>query len=169
QVLQGAGWTETEYFEARGSEARREQILRAVLADTALPAVATDLINDYAASTRTIDYITLSDANLEPPAAPTEAARAADMAEHQGECRTVETRTVTLLDLSVASLAATLTVDDAQIAAEYERFRATLTTPERRTIAQLPLNTPELEAQFEAGLAAGTDFGTLIAEEIGRA
>lgn len=164
QVLQGAGWTETEYFEARGSEARREQILRAVLADTALPAVATDLINDYAASTRTIDYITLSDANVEPPAAPTEAELAAYLAEHQGEYRTVETRTVTLLDLSVASLAATLTVDDAQIAAEYERIRATLTTPERRTIEQLPLNTPELEAQFEAGLAAGTDFGTQIAE-----
>ena len=161
QVLQSAGWTEAEYFEARGSEAKRDQIIRSMFASTALPAVATDLINDYASATRTIDYITLTEASVETPAPATEEELSAYLSERQAEYRTVETRQVKLLDLSIASLAATKTVDEAAIAAEYERIRDTLTTPERRTIEQVSLSTPELVTQFEAGLAAGTDFGTL--------
>ena len=34
--------------------------------------MAQGLINDYAGTQRTIDYITLTDANIETPAAPTE-------------------------------------------------------------------------------------------------
>jgi peptidyl-prolyl cis-trans isomerase D len=164
QVLQSAGWTEAEYFDARSDEARRDQLVDTLLARTGMPSVATALINDYAAATRTIDYIVLSETSIETPAAPTEEELAAYLSEHQAEFRTVETRTVTLLDLSLASLAATKTIAEDAIVAEYEETRASLTTPERRTIEQVSLSTPELEAQFEAGLAAGTDFGTLIAE-----
>lgn len=164
QVLQSAGWTEAEYFAARADEARRDQLTRTLFARTGMPAVATDLINDYASATRTIDYITLSETSIEPPAPPTEEELAAYLSEHQAEFRTVETRTVTLLDLSLASLAATRTVSEEEIAAEFEARRASMSTPERRTIEQVVLGTPELVSQFEAGLAAGTDFGTLIAQ-----
>lgn len=164
QVLQRSGWTEAEYFAARSDEARREQIVSTLISDGALPAVARDLINDYATATRTIDYITLTSANVEAPAAPTEEELAAYLAEHQAEYRTVETRNVKLLDLSLAALAATKTFDDATIAAEYEAVKGNLTTAETRTIQQVALSTPELVAQFEAGLAAGTDFGTLVSE-----
>jgi len=85
QTLQRAGWTEAEYFEARASEARRGQLIDTLFAGVALPAVAGDLINDYAAATRTIDYITLTDANVETPAEPTEEDLAAYLAEHQAE------------------------------------------------------------------------------------
>ena len=164
QVLQSAGWTEAEYFDARSDEARREQLAASLFANAGMPAVATDLITDYASATRTIDYLTLSETSIETPAAPTEEELAAYLAEHQAEFRTVETRTVKLLDLSMASLAATKTIPEDAVVAEYEETRASLTTPERRTIEQVSLSTPELQAQFEAGLAAGTDFGTLIAE-----
>lgn len=164
QVLQRAGWTEAEYFEARADEARRNQLTSTLIADTEMPDVAAGLINDYATATRTIDYITLGETSVEAPAAPTEEELAAYLGEHQSEFRTVETRQVKLLDLSLPSLAATKTVSEDAIAAEYEKTKASLTTPERRTIEQVSLATPELQAQFEAGLAAGTDFGTLIAD-----
>lgn len=164
QVLQRAGWTEAEYFEARADEARRNQLTSALLADAAMPDVAAGLINGYATATRTIDYITLGETSVEAPAAPTEEELAAYLGEHQSEFRTVETRKVKLLDLSLPSLAATKTVSEDAIAAEYEKTRASLTTPERRTIEQVSLGTPELQARFEQGLAAGTDFGTLVAE-----
>ena len=164
QVLQSAGWTEAEYFDARSDEARREQLAASLFANAGMPAVATDLITDYASATRTIDYLTLSETSIETPAPPTEEELAAYLGEHQAEFRTVETRTVKLLDLSMASLAATKTIPEDAVVAEYEETRASLTTPERRTIEQVSLSTPELQAQFEAGLAAGTDFGTLIAE-----
>jgi len=164
QVLQASGWTEAEYFEARGDEAKRQQILAALFADTGLPEVAAELINSYAASTRTIDYVTLTEASVEPPAEPTEEELAAYLAEHQSEFRTVETRRVQMLDLSIPALAATKTVDEAAIAAEYERTRDSLTTPERRTIEQVALTTPQQQTWFENGLRDGKDFGTLVEE-----
>ena len=164
QVLQSAGWTEAEYFDARSDEARREQINAAIFANAGMSDVAAGLIADYASATRTIDYMTLSETSIETPPAPTEDELSAYLAEHQAEFRTVETRTVKLLDLSMASLAATKTIAEDAVVAEYEETRASLTTRELRTIEQVSLATPELEAQFEAGLAAGTDFGTLIAE-----
>ncbi|WP_375597424.1 SurA N-terminal domain-containing protein [Devosia sp. Naph2] len=164
QVLQSAGWTEAEYFEARSAEAQRDQITAALFADADMPEVAAGLINDYAMATRTIDYITLSETSIETPPAPTEDELAAYLAEHQSDFRTVETRKVKLLDLSLASLAETKDISEAAIEAEYEATKASLTTPERRSIEQVSLTTPELQAQFEAGLAAGTDFGTLVEE-----
>ena len=163
QVLQASGWTESEYFETRGYEAKREQLISTLFADKTLPDVAQGLINDYAGTQRTIDYITLTDANIETPAAPTEEELTAYLAEHQAEYRTVETRKVQLLDLSIASLAATKVIDDAAVTAEYERIKDTLTTPEKRTIEQVVL-TPEQQTAFEAGIAAGTDFATLLGE-----
>ncbi|MFD1251603.1 Peptidyl-prolyl cis-trans isomerase D [Devosia equisanguinis] len=163
QVLQMSGWTEAEYFKARGDEAKREQITKSLFAENALPKVGLDLVNNYAATKRTIDYITLTDTNIETPAAPTEDELAAYLTQHQSEFRTVESRRVQMLDLSVASLAATKTIDDAAIAAEYERAKATLTTPERRTIEQVALTTEQV-AQFEAAAAEGKDFATAVAE-----
>jgi hypothetical protein len=164
QVLQSAGWTEAEYFAARSDEARREQLVSTLFAGAGMPQVALDLISDYAQATRTIDYIVLSETSIEAPAAPTEDELAAYLAEHQAEFRTVETRSVKLIDLSPASLAATKTISEDAIAAEFEASKASLTTPERRTIEQVVLSTPELEAQFEAGKAAGTDFNTLVTD-----
>lgn len=163
QVLKASGWTEAEYFETRGNEAKREQLTAALFSKKTLPDVAQGLINDYAGTKRTIDYITLTDANIDTPAEPTEEELAAYLAEHQAEYRTVETRTVQMIDLSIASLAAAKTIDDAAIAAEYERIKATLTRPEKRTIEQVVLNA-EQQAAFEAGLAAGKDFATLATE-----
>lgn len=161
QVLQRSGWTEAEYFEARGSEAKRDQIIQSLFGASGLPEAGIELINNYASATRTIDYISLSTTNVEPPAAPTDEELAAYLTEHQSEYRTVETRSVKLIDLSIASLAATKTVDDAAIEAEYDKTKSSLTTPERRTIEQVSLATPELQTQFEAGLAAGTSFADL--------
>ncbi|MBN9333652.1 SurA N-terminal domain-containing protein [Devosia sp.] len=163
QVLQASGWTEAEYFETRGNEAKREQLVGALFSDKALPGVAQNLINDYAGTKRTIDYITLTDANIDTPAEPTEEELTAYVTEHQAEYRTVETRKVQMIDLSLASLAATKTIDDAAIAAEYERIKDTLTRPEKRTIEQVVLNADQ-QAAFEAGLAEGKDYATLVSE-----
>ncbi len=164
QTLQRSGWTEAEYFEARGSEAKRQQLIDTLMAGVTLPKVSGELINSYASATRTIDYVTLSETNIEAQTEPTEAELTAYLAEHQSEYRTVETRKVKLLDLSLASVAATMTFDETEITAEYERIKDTLTTPERRTIEQVALTTPERQALFEAALASGSDFATVVAE-----
>jgi len=166
QVLQRSGWTEAEYFAARGDEARREQIQETLFAGAGLPAVGGDLLNNYVGTRRTIDYITLGPLNVDTPADPTEEEMAAYLTEHQAEYRTVETRRVQMIDLSLSTLAATLVdgIDDTAIAAEYERSKASLSTPERRTIEQVVLSTPELEKLFSDGLANGASFGDLLTQ-----
>ena len=163
QVLQMSGLTESEYFESQGDAAQRQQLILSLFGDTQLPAVASQLVNRYAADQRTIEYFTLGETNIETPAEPTEEELAAYLAEHQAEFRTVETRKVQLLRLTAADLAATKTISDEAIAAEYERTKANLVEAESRTIQQVVLN-DEQAAAFEAGLAAGTPFETLVAE-----
>jgi peptidyl-prolyl cis-trans isomerase D len=163
QVLQMSGLTEAEYFEDQGDAARRQQLILSLFGDTELPATASSLVNRYVADQRTIDYFVLGDTNIETPAAPTEAELAAYLTEHQSEFRTVETRTVQMLRLSPADLAAAKTIADDAIGAEYERTKANLIKPERRTIQQVVLNDEQVAA-FEAGLAAGTPFETLVSE-----
>jgi peptidyl-prolyl cis-trans isomerase D len=165
QVLQMSGLTEAEYFEDQSDAARRQQLILSLFGDTKLPETAASLINRYVADQRTIEYFTLGETNIETPAAPTEEELAAYLAEHQAEFRTVETRNVQMLRLSVADLAASRAgaITEDAISAEYERTKATLTKPERRTIQQVVLNDEQVAA-FEAGLAAGTPFETLVAD-----
>ncbi len=165
QVLQMSGLTEAEYFEDQGDAARRQQLILSLFGDTKLPETAASLINRYVADQRTIEYFTLGETNIETPAAPTEAELAAYLTEHQAEFRTVETRKVQMLRLSVADLAATKVgeITEDAIAAEYERTKASLTKAERRTIQQVVLNAEQVTA-FEAGLAAGTPFATLVTD-----
>lgn len=161
QVLQMSGLTEAEYFSDQSDAARRQQLVLSLFGDTTLPTTASSLVNRYAADQRTIDYFTLTENNIEAPAAPTDAELASYLTEHQAEFRTVETRTVQMLRLSPADLAATKTIADDAIAAEYEKSKASLNKPERRTIQQVVL-TPEQVTAFEAGLTAGTPFETLV-------
>jgi len=163
QVLQMSGLTEAEYFEDQGDAARRQQLILSLFGDTQLPETASNLINRYVADQRTIEYFALSETNIDTVAAPTEAELAAYLDEHQAEFRTVETRNVQMLRLSTADLAATRTISDDAIAAEYERTKATLSRPERRAIEQVVLNDAQVAA-FQAGLAAGTPFETLVSD-----
>ncbi len=163
QVLQMSGLTEAEYFEDKSDEARRQQLILSLFGDTQLPATASNLINRYVADQRTIEYFALSETNIDTVAEPTEGELAAYLSEHQAEFRTVETRNVQMLRLSTADLAATKTISDDAIAAEYERTKTTLSKAERRTIQQVVLNADQVTA-FEAGLAAGTPFETLVSD-----
>jgi peptidyl-prolyl cis-trans isomerase D len=164
QVLQMSGVTEREYFENQADAARRQQLSLTLFNQAALPEAASRLVNRYAGDQRTIDYFTLSELSIPTPPAPTEEELAAYLAERQAEFRTVETRSTQVLVLSPATLAAGRTISDEAIAAEYERTRANLSVPERRTIQQVVLSAPEQVAAFEAGLAAGTPFETLVAD-----
>jgi peptidyl-prolyl cis-trans isomerase D len=163
QVLQMSGLTEAEYFENQTDAARRQQLILSLFGDTKLPQTASNLVNRYVADQRTIDYFALSQTNIDTVPEATEEELGAYLSEHQAEFRTVETRNVQMLRLSTADLAATKTISDDAIAAEYERTKANLSKAERRTIQQVVLNADQVAA-FEAGLAAGTPFETLVSD-----
>ncbi|ODT78446.1 MAG: hypothetical protein ABS76_23960 [Pelagibacterium sp. SCN 64-44] len=163
QIMQMSGMTEAEYFQGQSDAAKRQQLVLSLFGDTKLPTAAVELLNGYVGDKRSIEYFLLGENNVEAPVEPTEAELAEYLGAHQAEFRTVETRRVQMLRLSAADLAAKKTVSDEAIAAEYERSKANLSRPERRTIQQVVLNADQ-QAAFEAGLAAGTPFETLVAD-----
>lgn len=164
QVLQRSGLTEAQYFADQSKAAGREQLVTALFADAPLPQTAVDLLGRYIGDTRTIDYFIVSETSILPPDEPTEADLAAYLGEHQAEFRTVETRNVDVLSFSPQTLAETIDVSQEEVALKYEERRDSLVTPERRTIEQVVLANDEQVAAFEAGLAAGESFATLVAE-----
>ncbi|GLQ57796.1 peptidylprolyl isomerase [Devosia nitrariae] len=164
QVLQRSGMTEAQYFADQSKAAGREQLVSALFADTPLPQTAASLLARYIGDTRTIDYFVVAETSILPPDEPTDADLAAYLGEHQAEFRTVETRNVDILSFSPQTLAETIDVSQEEVTVEYEERRDSLATPERRTIEQVVLANDEQVGAFEAGLAAGESFETLVAE-----
>jgi peptidyl-prolyl cis-trans isomerase D len=164
RVLQASGYTEEEYFDLQRSAARRQQVAQGLFLGSPVPNAAIELVNRYGTDKRTVDYFTLGAGNLmvDVPV-PTEDDLAAYLKEHQQTYRTKETRTVDVLALTVDTLAATKTFTDEEVAAEYERTKDQRVKIERRTIQQVPV-TPEQQAAFEAGKAAGKSFAQLLTE-----
>lgn len=164
EALRQVGYTENEYLERIANMARREQLETALFDDAPVPAVARNLISRFSGDRRSVDYFVLNAASLPPVADPTEEELAAYLAEHQATFRTVETRNVDLVALSVEALAAARQPTEEEIAAEYERTRASRVIAEKRTVRQVVLTSPEQEAAFTEGLAAGRSFDELVAE-----
>jgi peptidyl-prolyl cis-trans isomerase D len=163
-ALQQMGMTEAEYFELQTRAARRNQLFAALLADSAVPQAAQELLTRYGTDTRTLDYFVLSAENMLPPTEPTDEQLTAYLTENQADYRTEETRAVDVLVLSPDTLAQSIEVTEEEIAAEYERTRAQRVNLERRNIQQVALATPEQKTAFEQGQAAGRSFDEILAE-----
>jgi peptidyl-prolyl cis-trans isomerase D len=163
RVLIASGFTQAEYRDLQTRAAQRQQLIGGLLGDMATPAASVELINRYLADSRTVDYFVLNAQALPPVAEPTDADLAAYLTEHQTEFRTKETRSIDMLALSPESIASTKVISDEEVAAEYERTKDTRVRIERRKIQQFVLSTPELEAAFTAGKAAGTPIADLVA------
>lgn len=163
RVLQQSGITEAEYFDLQTRAARRQQVVAGLLGGVPVSSTAKQIINRYAADTRTVDYFVLNAQMMPPVAEPTEEDLAAYLTENQAQFRTKPTRTVDLLALSPDVIAATKTITDEQVAAEYERTKDSRVKTEKRTIEQVALTTPELEKAFTDGQAAGTAIADVLA------
>ncbi len=164
RTLAQMGYTENEYFELQTKAARRQQLASGLFGGSPVPQVAKDLIKRFSGDTRTVDYFVLNAESLASVPEPTESDLVAYLTENQAQYRTEETRTIDVISLSPEGIAATLTATDEEIAAEYERTKDSRVKIERRTIRQLPLATPELEALFVEGQAAGRPLADLLTE-----
>lgn len=162
-VLRQAGYTEAEYLNIQRKAAKREQI-GMMLDGVQLPQFALDIANSYENDRRTIEFIELNPVFYTVSDEPSDEELAQFFADNQERFRTEETRQVRLLPLTAESVAEGVTITDAQIEAEYERTAASYATVEQRRISQLLLDDEALRAQFEQGLADGTDFVDLIVE-----
>ncbi len=164
--LRNAGLREDDYITERSKVAVRSQVVEAVSDGFAPPQVMLDALKQYRDETRSVDYLLLSNANIDPVKAPADDVLAAWFEGVKARYRAPELRTFTYVTLQPSDLADPSSVTQDQARAEYERRKDSFTTRGLRTIEQLTYPSREMAEAAAAQLAEGTTtFDRLIADQ----
>ncbi|CAN7401864.1 SurA N-terminal domain-containing protein [Pararhizobium sp. LjRoot235] len=161
-VLRNAGLREKDYINNRSQVAVRSQIVEALSDGYTPPKVLGDALRQYRNQTRTIDYLLLSNANIDPVKAPSDEVLKPWFESHKADYRAPEFRKISYVKLEPSDIADPASVTEEEIRAEYDKRKDNFRTPETRTVEQLSFPS-RAEADAAAGkLVAGTSFDELI-------
>jgi peptidyl-prolyl cis-trans isomerase D len=161
-VLRNAGLREQDYINNRSQVAVRSQIVEALSDGYTPPKVLGDALRQYRNQTRTIDYLLLSNANIDPVKAPSDDVLKPWYESHKADYRAPEFRKISYVKLEPSDIADPASVTEEEMRAEYDKRKDSFRTPETRTVEQLSFPS-RAEADAAAGkLAAGTRFDELI-------
>ncbi|WP_102958448.1 peptidylprolyl isomerase [Mangrovicella endophytica] len=168
QVLAGARITEGDYIRNRERAAIRSQIVEAVSDGIKLPAAVQTALGLFNGERRTVEYLTVAPALVQPVAAPTPEAL---QTYFDGKKRTYaapEFRSIAYAVLTPETAADPAAVTDAEITAAYEKDKARFTVPEKRRVQQIVYSDQAAADAAAAKLAGGATFDTL-AQDAGKA
>lgn len=165
-TLRNAGLREDDYINSRSKVAVRQQIVDAVSDGYSPPKAMVDALRQFRNETRSIDYILLSNANIDPIKAPGDDVLAPWFEAKKAAYRAPEYRKLTYVKLEPEDIADFSKATDEDLRATYDRQKDAYRTPATRTIEQL--NFPDKGAA-DAALArlnAGSvTFDALVTEQ----
>lgn len=164
-VLRNAGLTEQDYINNRSQVAVRSQIVDALTDGYTAPKVLVDVIGKYRHETRTIDYLLLSNANIDAVKTPGDDVLAPWFESRKANYRAPEYRKISYIKLEPEDLAAPDAVTSEELRADYEKRKESYRTPATRTVEQLTFPSREAADAAAAKLAAGTSFDDLVKAE----
>jgi peptidyl-prolyl cis-trans isomerase D len=164
-ILRNAGLREADYINNRSQVAIRTQVVEAVSDGYKAPEVLTAALRQYRNEARTIDYLLLSNANIDPVKAPGDDVLAPWFEKNKAKYRAPEYRKFVYVSLEPKDLADKATVTDEALKAEYEKNKDHYRTPATRTIEQLTFADRASADAAAAKLASGTTFDALVAEQ----
>lgn len=163
-VLRSVGMSEDDYVRNRAQVAVRAQIIEALADGFKAPDTLLSAIAEHRGETRSVEYVLLSEAVLDPPGEPDPVALNAYFEANRARYRAPEYRKIAYAALTAEALADPDAVAEEVVRADFERNTSRYRTPERRTIDQLTFETREEAEQAAGRLAEGTPFGTLVEE-----
>lgn len=164
--LRNAGLREDDYIAERSKVAVRSQIVEAVSDGFKPPQVMLDALKQYRDETRSVEYLLLSNANIDPVKAPADDALAAWFEGAKARYRAPEYRRFTYVTLQPADIADPSSVTDEEARAEYEQRKESFTTRGTRTIEQLTYADREMAEAAAAQLADGSaTFDQLVTDQ----
>ena len=164
--LRNAGLREDDYIKERSKVAVRSQVVEAVSDGFKPPQVLVEALKHYRDETRSVDYLLLSNANIDPVKAPAEDVLAAWFEGVKTRYRAPEYRSFAYVKLQPADIADASSVTDDAVRAQYEKGKDNYKTPETRTIEQLPFPNKEMAEAAATQLKDGTaTFDQLIADQ----
>ncbi|WP_026623207.1 peptidyl-prolyl cis-trans isomerase D [Ensifer sp. WSM1721] len=164
-VLRNAGLTEQDYINNRSQVAVRSQIVDALADGYTPPKVLLDAVGKYRHETRTIDYLLLSNANIDAVKAPADDVLAPWFESRKANYRAPEYRKFSYIKLEPEDLAATETVTEEELRADYEKRKESYRKPASRTVEQLAFPSREAADVAVGKLSAGTTFDDLVKAE----
>lgn len=164
-VLRNAGLTEQDYINNRSQVAVRSQIVDALTDGYTAPKVLVEAIGKYRHETRTIDYLLLSNANIDAVKTPGDEVLAPWFESRKANYRAPEYRKISYIKLEPEDLAAPDAVTEEELRADYEKRKESYRTPATRTVEQLTFPSREAADAAAAKLAAGTSFDDLVKAE----
>lgn len=163
--LRNAGIREDDYIKERSKVAVRSQIVDAVSNGFTAPKTLVDALKLYRQESRGIDYLLLTNANIEPIKAPAEDVLAKWFEGAKTRFRAPEYRKIAFLKLQPEDIADAASVTDDQIREDFEKRKESFRTPEARTIEQLTFQNKDLANAALAALKTGTTFDQLVTDQ----
>ncbi len=164
-ILRNAGLRENDYISNRSQVAIRTQVVEAVSDGYKAPDVLTNALRQYRNEARTIDYLLLSNANIDPVKAPGDDVLAPWFEQNKAKYRAPEYRKFVYVSLEPKDIADASTITEDALKAEYERVKEKYRTPATRTVEQLTFKDRASADAAGVKLASGTTFDALVAEE----
>ncbi|RWN95556.1 MAG: peptidylprolyl isomerase [Mesorhizobium sp.] len=164
-MLQQIGMRPEDYLKNRAQVAVRQQIVEAVSDGLKAPDTFFKAVALYRGEDRTIDYLTLPKALVEPIAAPSDSVLSAYFEANKKTYAAPEYRKFSYVRLEPVDIMDTTAVTDSQVSDDYNKNKARYTTPELRTVEQLVFKTPDAAKAALDSLKAGATFDKLVTAE----
>jgi peptidyl-prolyl cis-trans isomerase D len=163
--LDNARIRHADYLETVTSGAIRSQISDALVDGFKPPKTLTDALQAYGTETRAVDYLILTNANIEPVKQPTDDVLAKWFEANKDKYKAPEYRKFSYVKLEPADIADLSAIPDDAVAQDYEKRKDSYRTPATRTIEQLSFADKAEADAAAAKLAAGTTFDQLVTDQ----
>jgi peptidyl-prolyl cis-trans isomerase D len=164
-LLRQVGMRPEDYLKNRAQVAVRQQIVEAVSDGLKAPDTFFKAVALYRGEDRTIDYLTLPKALVEPVEAPSDSVLSAYFDANKKTYAASEYRKFSYVRLEPVDIMDVSSVTDAQISDDYNKNKGRYTTPEQRTIEQLVFKTPEAAKAALDSLKTGATFDKIVTAE----
>lgn len=163
--LRNSGINENSYIAERSKVAVRSQLVDAVANGFTPPAVLVDALKVYREQSRSVDYLLLTNANLDPIAPPTDDVLQKWFETVKTGYRAPEYRTIAYAKLEPSDIADPASITDQQISDDYEAHKNNYLVPGSRTIEQLRFADRAAADAAAAKIAAGESFDAIVTEQ----
>lgn len=163
--LRNSGLNENDYIHERSAVAVRTQIVEATSDGFKAPQVLVDALRKYSNESRAVDYLLLTNSNIDPVPAPTAEQLSTWFDSVKSRYRAPEYRSVTYVKLEPADIADPEAISEEAIRQDYEARKTRYEIPGTRTLEQLTFENREMADAAAAELASGTPFDQLVTDQ----
>ncbi|MGX9144594.1 peptidyl-prolyl cis-trans isomerase [Mesorhizobium sp. 128a] len=160
--LRELGMRPEDYLKNRSQVAVRQQIVEAVSDGLKAPDTFFKAVALYRGEDRTIDYLTLPKALVEPIEAPSDSVLQAYFDANKKTYAAPEYRKFSYVRLEPEDIMDISAVTDQQVSDDYNKNKGRYTTPEMRTIEQLVFPTLDAAEAASDSLKTGATFDKIV-------